>query len=195
MEKNLPIFQALLDDYDSIDFISLVESPAIEKDFLYFSKEENKQSLQLSIEDEEERVILSPVAIPDKLIYRRDGDYEYYVTFSADTIKKMQLNFFKAHRQNSIDFDHTEQWVDGMTIFSSFITDEKLGIQAPKGYEDCPQGTWFIQMKVDNELIWKNVKSGEFNGVSLSGMFYHAPVIKEEVLEDKLKDMYFSMFK
>ena len=61
-----------------IDAISLVEQPAIESDFIAM----NSQLLQFKTQDEEKRIVMGAALIPDKPIYRRNGEEEYYVYFS-----------------------------------------------------------------------------------------------------------------
>jgi len=50
---------------DEVFAISLVESPAIESDFFYFNKEE----LLFAKMDNEQRLLIGAVLIPDKKIY------------------------------------------------------------------------------------------------------------------------------
>jgi hypothetical protein len=39
------------------------------------------------------------------------------------------------------------------------------------GYEDAPDGSWFISAKVDNEEVWAKIKAGDFKGFSVEGQF------------------------
>ena len=50
----------------TIDAISLVSSPAIEEDFVFFGKEKN--NLTFAKIDEEKRMLISPALIPNKQI-------------------------------------------------------------------------------------------------------------------------------
>ena len=54
----------------AIDAISLVTSPAIEQDFVFFGKEKN--NLTFAKVDEEKRMLVSPALIPNKQIFRHD---------------------------------------------------------------------------------------------------------------------------
>ena len=40
-----------------------------------------------------------------------------------------------------------------------------------KGFEDAPDGSAFASYFVDNEDVWQKVKSGEFKGFSVEGLF------------------------
>ena len=39
------------------------------------------------------------------------------------------------------------------------------------GFEDLPDGTWFISAKVNNDAIWSKIKAGEVRGFSVEGNF------------------------
>ena len=79
----------------AIDAISLVSSPAIEQDFVFFGKEKN--NLTLAKVDEEKRMLVSPALIPNKQIFRYDPntDSEYYVYFSPETVRKASELYLK----------------------------------------------------------------------------------------------------
>jgi hypothetical protein len=51
----------------------------------------------------------------------------------------------------------------------SFIIDERK--PTPKGFSKLPDGSWFGTMKVDNDEVWQQIKSGEFRGFSIEGIF------------------------
>ena len=68
-----------------IQAISVVEQPAIEEDFIAL-KEEKK--VELKSIDDEKRILMGAALIPNKPIYRRDGEEEYYIYFSKDTVRK-----------------------------------------------------------------------------------------------------------
>ena len=151
-EKTLPIYEAILEEWDTINWISIVDSPAIEADFLHFSKEDAKKKMEYAIQSEDKRIIVSPVCIPEKLIYRYDSreDLEYYIKFTKETIELMQLNYFKNHIQQNVDTQHNEQLEQGCVVFSSFISNEELGINAPNCFADLPRGPWFCLIKIEN---------------------------------------------
>ena len=88
--NKLPIYRIQLGDAEGIKIMSLVESPAVEIDFLKFAEQ---TPLQFSI-DEEERVVFGVALRADYPIYRispRIG--EYYVVFERDTIKQLFEKF------------------------------------------------------------------------------------------------------
>jgi hypothetical protein len=60
---------------------------------------------------------------------------------------------------------------EGVTIFESFISDASRGILPMKGFEDLPDGSWFISAKVENDDVWNKIKAGEVKGFSVEGIF------------------------
>lgn len=127
------------------------------------------------IQDEEQRIISGPLMLADTPIYRNDAIRgEYYVVFSADTIKQIAQKFFKKGYQNNVNLMHNSGDVqEGLTMFESWIVDKKRGIQSMVGFEDVPDGSWFGSYKVENDEAWNKVKSGEVLGFSVEGNFLY----------------------
>lgn len=172
MEKKLPIFNLEItneDDSDvEVDFVALVDRPAIERQFLAFKDAKQK----FAIQDEEERVISGPLMLADTPIYRNDQNGEYYVQFSKDTIKRIALKFFRKGYQQNVNLMHDSgSTVSGLTMFESFIKDSKRGIKAMQGFEDVPDGSWFGSFKVENDEVWQMIKDEKVRGFSVEGVF------------------------
>ena len=146
----------------------------------------DKQSF--SIQDEEERIITGALMLADTPIYRNDGNGEYYVVFGKDTIKKIAQKYFKKGYQNNVNLMHDSgQVMDGVTMFESWIVDEKRGIKPMKGFEDVKEGSWFGSFKVENEEVWNMIKDGKVKGFSVEGIFnYSKPISKEEKMMDDI---------
>jgi predicted amino acid racemase len=125
--------------------------------------------------------------LADTPIYRNDGNGEYYVVFSKDTIKKIAQKYFKKGYQNNVNLMHDSgQVMDGVTMFESWIVDEKRGIKPMKGFEDVKEGSWFGSFKVENEEVWNMIKDGKVKGFSVEGIFnYSKPqTIEEQMMSD-----------
>ena len=56
------------EQFMGVNAISVVENPAIEEEFVALSA----QQVSFAIQNEEKRIIIGPVLIPNKPIYRRD---------------------------------------------------------------------------------------------------------------------------
>jgi len=167
----LPVFEMVINPDETSDvevsFVALVDKPAIERNFMAF----RDQSLQFAI-NEEKRIISGPAMVADQLIYRKDANGEYNVFFSPETVREIALKFFKKDYQKNLNLFHDPSLsLEGVTIFESFVSDQVRGIQPMKGFEDLPDGTWFISAKVDNDEVWNKIKSGEVRGFSVEGIF------------------------
>jgi hypothetical protein len=166
----MKLIELILDEtmaLTGIDAISLVEYPAIEEDFIAL----NTQKKQVfAMQNQDKRLLMGAALIPDKPIYRTDGENEYYVYFSKETIRKAMELFFKNGYQRNATIEHDYE-VDGTTIVESWIIeDETLDKSRAYGLS-LPVGTWMVSMKIENESIWKRVKDGEFKGFSIEGYF------------------------
>lgn len=163
---------------DGVNIISLVEFPAVERNFIQLSKE-----VKLSL-NEEKKELLGVALIPDMPIYRRDEQGEYYIVFSAESIRKIAIDFYRKLNVNMADVEHNHNIQNGITYFQSMIIDKEQGI-CPKAFKDLPNGTWIVGCKVENDKVWEAVKSGEVKGFSIDGIF-HA---EEEKQEDEKKTL------
>ena len=97
--------------------ISMVESPAIESDFVALSKEEEKR---VFLESDERHMCYGAALIPDKDIYRNNGEQEFYISFTKESIEKMSQDFMKNYRQNEVTLDH-EEMANDITITESWL--------------------------------------------------------------------------
>lgn len=188
---NLPIYQLEisenLNDDVEVDFVAFVDKPAIERDFLAFKEAKAK----FVIQSEDRRIVSGALMLANTPIYRNDQNGEYYVTFSAETIEKIAQKFFQKGYQSNVNLMHNDAMaVEGVTMYESFLVDSSRGVLAMKGFEDAPQGSWFGSFKVDNQAVWDKIKSGEFKGFSVEGVFNYKkgaqPMSIEETLWSEL---------
>ena len=174
---SLPIYELRINpeatDETEVDFVALVDIPAIQRDFVAFN---NQRPIKFQIESEEKRIVSGPAMIPDMLIYRNNEQFgEHYVKFPASEIKNAAIKFFKKGYTTNVNQMHSpELRMDDVVIFESFISDPERGIAPMKGFEDLPAGTWFVSMYVENDEAWERVKSGDFRGFSVEGLFEYA---------------------
>ena len=181
---NLPLYiMDLGDESTGVEIVSLVDYPAIERNFIKFSKD---TEVKFKV-DEEKRVVFGPVLLPNKPIYRRDSDgYEYYVKFSKEAIERIAIKFFEDHNSTNVNLQH-EVNVDGCVYFQSFIKDSERGI-SPAGFEDIEDGAWFMACKINNDDVWDKVMDGTLRGFSIEGTLRMSESRTEPVL-DSLQDL------
>jgi len=154
------------DDVSGIEAISVVESPAIEEDFIALKKEEYK----LAEVDKEKRILMGAALVPNKPIYRKSGKDEYYIYFSKDTVRKASELFFIRGNQNNSTLEHNLP-LTGLTAVESWIVESEKDKTRHYGL-DVPIGTWMVSMKVLNDEVWNDyVKTGKVKGFSIEGYF------------------------
>ena len=159
------------DDEDSgVEYISLVDQPAIEKMWHKFNKQQ-PIDFHFKIQDGEKRIVSGFFMIADLPIPRiNDVGEKFYVVFKKDTINKIVNKFFKQGYSNKINLMHDED-MDGIYLIESLIIDSKRGINSPKGFEKVPDGSWWGSLRVQNDIVWQMIKENVIRGFSVEGMF------------------------
>lgn len=176
-----PIYELDFDEnneYQGMQAVSFVESPAIMTDFVYFSNQDEKMFLQ-----EDKRIVVSPLLIPNQLIYRRTEDgTPYYIRWSEDVIRKIAQKYVKEMKQNVITVEHpmmdnpnltyNECAIDDVYMLKMWIVEdmENDPINTIYGYNKLPKGTLCVMYKVHNRSLWKKIKNGEVKGLSLEAV-------------------------
>lgn len=170
MFEKLPIFEAFIgDEQDGLLIMSLVECPATEIEWQAFS--EAKKEVKFSV-DEDKHLLRGVVMLADTPIYRRNGDYEYYIKYSKATLEQMAQKMLSDHTFNTLDTEHSHNMLGNgdAELRELFIKDIQNGIN-PSGFENVPDGSLLCTYHIDNEDIWQRVRNGEFKGFSLEGVF------------------------
>lgn len=159
-------------DAFGVEAISLVKFPAIEENFIFFSKDKKQKALSLAAIDEDKRTLIGAALIPDKNIPRYDemSDEEYDVFFSQDTVKLASELFLKSNRTNEHTFEHQEK-VDGVSVVESWIVEDPEMDKSKHYGMSMPVGTWMVRVHVGNDEMWEAVKEGSIRGFSIEGFF------------------------
>lgn len=183
MNKNLPLYEALINDLeDGIFAVSLVSTPATESNWQCFSKEEQ----MYSIENEEEHIITGVIMLANTPIFRRDDSgYEYNIVYTPETIKLMSEKMLKDMAHNQIDIEHQGNILPAGTVnlVEIYIKDSEKGI-SPNFLKDIPDGSLIGSYKIHDDVLWNMCKEGTLHGFSLAGWFD----VKE--FKDKKKSKY-----
>ena len=155
------------DEFSGIQAISVVENPAIEEDFIALKGQEFK----LAEIDSEKKILMGAALIPNKPIYRKNKDKEYYIYFSRKTVKKASELFLMRGNQNKSTLEH-ELPLQGLSVVESWIVEDEKYDKTRKYNMEVPLGTWMVAMKVNNENVWNDfVKTGKVKGFSIEGYF------------------------
>lgn len=200
-EEEIKLVHWCVDDiFGELRRISLVDEPAIEQDFMLFSKE-----VQLfKTIDTEKREIVGPVMRPNIKIMRRDKeDNIYYGYFDETDVRKAAQLFFRSgNNTDNTNLQHKpELSVDGIYVFESWIVeDPELDKAKALGFKDINKGDWYVNMKVENDIVWSEyLKTGKIRGFSVEiksiekvekeqiKLSEMKKIVKSDVLTDKEK--------
>ena len=155
------------DELTGIEAISVVENPAIEEDFIALKNEE----IKLAEVDKEKRILMGALLVPNKPIYRRKGEEEYYIYFSRDTVEKASQLYLMNGNQSKATLEH-QHTINGLTLVESWLVEDEVHDKSRKYGLNVPVGTWMGAVKVNNDEIWNNfVKTGKVKGFSIEGYF------------------------
>ena len=168
---DIPIYKAMItDNEEGITAISFVTEPAVETRFLRFNKQ--KKTQYFNIIDNENRKVIAPIMRCDFPIYRYDADFgEYYVIYSKEVIEKMARKMLADNICYNMNEQHNpDKKMNGVYLEELFIKNVEKGIN-PKGFEDVENFSLFGVYTIKNNDVWDAIERGEFNGISLEGVF------------------------
>lgn len=157
IKRDLPIYELFIEDDSDFVGLAVVGLPAIEADFMYFNEEVNKM-----VFNEEKMMIKGPALIPNKLIYRNDMMGERYIYFSEETIVKF-VETLMSKESNKFNIGHTDEPLNAILIESYFVSEDNEF--------NVPKNSWVVGLKVKDSEAWGRIKSGEFKGFSVEGLF------------------------
>jgi len=168
------------DEITGIEAISVVENPAIEEDFIALKNEE----IKLAEVDKEKRILMGALLVPNKPIYRRKGEEEYYIYFSKQTVEKASQLYLMNGNQSKATLEH-QHTLNGLTLVESWLVEDEVHDKSRKYGLNVPVGTWMGAVKVNNDEIWNNfVKTGKVKGFSIEGYFADKMERPQEPIND-----------
>lgn len=162
MKKNIPIFQAIVDDHQQfcIETISIVDDPAVQSNFLLFANQ------KLLFADNNQRIITGVAMLANTPIYRVDEQIgEFYLVFNSDTIKKMSMSYLNSNKL--VSFQHNGINVDGINLLESYQIDKCRGI-CPVEFRDIPDKSWIVSYYIKDDELFNIIKhDSTLNGFSI----------------------------
>lgn len=154
----LPIFEITIKEDEEFLGLSIVNNPAIGENYIYFNED-----VEIKMDfNEEQMIVKGPALIPEKLIYRNDALGERYVYFTKESIKKF-AELLVNKNKNKFNTEHTNNYINANIVESYF---------ASKNNEfDVPEGSWIVSLHILDIDVWNKIKSGEYQGFSVQGLF------------------------
>lgn len=179
--NGLPVYDALISDNEcGMIRISLVDDPAVMSNFQTFASQKKPQLF--SVMDEERRLARGCVMRANFPIYRRDGEFEYYIVYKPETIRVMAEKYLAESRQNEVNTMHRDgSDVDGVQMVQYFIKGDGISVE---GFDDCADGSLFAEFHVTNDVVWDAIKEGTYRGFSLEGIFAMEPDEEQDEVDE-----------
>ena len=211
MAKNIVKWTLDIEDMENIvDTISLVEEPAIEVNWMAFSKDNKnikaganfeefavlsmfaeEQSKSYTFEVPKERfqdfegrnIIVAPAMVADKLIFRTDENGEpFYGFFDAESIRNASYAFQRYKLTDKFNINHdSEQMTDGVYLAETWLVqDTELDKSNYFGYK-LPKGSWMTMLKIDNDDLYQEyVASGKLKGLSVEAFVLERIILSKK---------------
>ena len=180
------IIELILDEEQEdsgVEAISIVESPAIEEDFVALKSNE----IKLAEISKDKKLLMGALLVPNKPIYRKARKDEYYIYFSKDTISKASQLYLKNGNQNNSTLEHQHE-LNGLTLVESWIVEDKIKDKSNLYNLNVPVGTWMGTVKVNNDEVWNEyVKTNKVKGFSIEGYFADKMESPNESVEEKME--------
>tara|TARA_R110000851_G_scaffold276935_2_gene430034 strand:- start:1841 stop:2458 length:618 start_codon:yes stop_codon:yes gene_type:complete len=183
----MEIIELVIDENEElfgIEAISVVENPAIEEDFIALK---NQDQIRLAEVSKEKRILMGAALIPNKPIYRKNGEQEFYIFFSKETIVKSSQLFLKSGKQGQATMEHATEKLEGMTVVESWIIEDEVHDKSRKYGLDLPIGSWMVSIKCDNDKVWAKVKENKIKGFSIEG--YYADRLSNRPLDKQVDQL------
>ena len=182
----MKIIELVLDEEQEgsgIEAISIVESPAIEEDFIALKSDE----IKLAEISKDKKLLMGALLVPNKPIYRKTDKEEYYIYFSKDTILKASQLYLKNGNQNNSTLEHQHQ-LSGLTLVESWIVESETQDKSRLYNLNVPVGTWMGTVKVNNDEVWNEyVKTNKVKGFSIEGYFADKMEDKKKPVEESFE--------
>ena len=181
----MKLFEMTMGENDGVYAMSLVEAPATEEQFIALATDVQKE-IKLSTLVEDKQILIGAALVQEKPIFRagQDGNEDYYIYFSKQTVAQAAQDFVKNGMQSNFTLEHGQK-VDGVNVIESWIVDDEKNDKSRSYGLDVPKGTWMLMSKVEDANLWKDyVKGNKVFGYSLEGKF--GSEVRRELSDDRL---------
>ena len=151
-----PLDQLLPEDLLNAEGVTVVEAA-------HHEDKEIKKSFFIPIlkQSEEQRTVLGIVLEPNVVDLHGDTYDEEAVVGAAW--------FFMEEMQN-IGKNHTQMVNDKVSILESYAAPIDMSLDTPMGLVKIKKNTWLMRVRVKDNELWKQVKTGDLTGFSIGAM-------------------------
>lgn len=195
-KKNIPLYIADLQAGDGLQYLSIVKHPATHLEWKVLSRTNGRMK------------VFAPILPANTPIYRHDADNgEYYALFTpeviADTVERYSGERIR------FDVEHNCIPVSDVRIVESFIIDYHRKTLY-NDYFGLTDGSWVMVLSLPDTLVPKwgtwdemlkpkgkkntaqnmvnnnitdNIRSDDFSGISISGIFSYTELSLQEAVE------------
>lgn len=176
-KKTIICYDLIIDDSDSteVNWMSMVEDPAIQLDWEAFSKDGKVRTEQIKFEvaNKEKQMLAGVFMKANKPILRVDektGE-EFAVKFTSDNIERAVKKFQRNGYSKNVDTEHNTLKNGSYIMDSWYIRDPESNPLKQFGFQVEP-GDWVGTVHVPDKEIWDEyVKTGVLKGFSVMGLF------------------------
>ena len=162
----------------------------------YIVSQQN-MSKQIFKADAEQRMLYTPLMLPNILIPRNDDGDIYFVRFRPEVIEKIRNKFMIEGRLRQNNYEHSEQKFNDMVMVESWIVTGLSDKAYELGFtqEQVPIGSWMGGYKIldteEGDVIWNDyIKSGKIKGASVEGefllKFFKQDFSKEDIILEEI---------
>lgn len=176
MTNTFPIYDVSIDENENLGLfaISAVDAPAIMEQLVSFKDELQK----VYFVSNEKHEIVSPVLIPNQLVFREYDGIPCYIRFSEETIRKAAERYLLKGYFNNWTLMHADMEKDIEERVVPNIFTKRLWIIEDEATDDAntkygyslPKGTLMVHAKVNNRQVWQMIKEGKIRGLSMEAM-------------------------
>lgn len=167
MEK-LPLYKIKVNEdltsNEGIDFVSLVDYPAIESNWVAFNAKPQY------FFDQDKQMLYGAILIPDKPIYRNDPKMgEYNVTFPEAEVIKLVRKLQAQKKTVNLNYQHQKDSQIKDAVIQEIWLTGKQDKSKDFGF-DFPINTAMVGVYIGDKTFWDDeVKSGNVKGFSIEG--------------------------
>ena len=155
------------------NFESIIKEEIIKQEMLSIINTAKPTEVEESFASlDDEQILVGPLMTANKLIKRRNEEGEYFVYFTAETIKKLAYKAMKDKIIDRVNLEHNgELPVEAYLVESWIVEDPATDKSRNYGYTPS-KGQWFGMYKVEDQFVWEEyIKTGIVKGFSVEGLF------------------------